>query len=126
MEKAHDLAHVEEALGGDKTVSSQNNNVDGDVLLVDRTGALQKLPIPSSDPNDPLNYKAWEKAAIIFNCCWFSIMSLALAGGLGAILVTFFQLYSPAHTINEIVWLTTFPSLFIGIGKIRRLRIWHF
>ena len=44
-------------------------------------------------------------------------MSLSLSGGLGAILSTFFSLYMPqGHTEAEIVYLLTFPSLFIGIG----------
>lgn len=44
-------------------------------------------------------------------------MSLSLSGGLGAILSTFFELYMPrGHTAEEIVYLLTFPSLFIGIG----------
>lgn len=89
----------------------------GDALLVTHDGLVQKLPIPSTDPSDPLNYSKWEKLGITVSCCWFSIMSLALAGGLGAILVTFFKLYGPeGRSTNEVVWLSTFPSLFIGIG----------
>jgi hypothetical protein len=46
-----------------------------------------------------------------------AIMSLSLSGGLGAILSTFFGLYMPqGHTTEEIVYLLTFPALFIGIG----------
>lgn len=90
----------------------------GDALLVTHDGLVQKLPIPSTDPNDPLNYSKWEKLGIAVSCCWFSIMSLALAGGLGAILVTFIRLYTPTgRSVNEVVWLTTFPSLFIEIGE---------
>jgi len=89
----------------------------GDALLITHDGKVQNLPIPSTDPNDPLNYTKFEKLGVIVSCCWFSIMSLALAGGLGAILVTFFKLYGPqGFSTNEVVWLTTFPSLFIGVG----------
>lgn len=108
---------VERSLPGEKLSAVADATPTGDALLVTSDGAIQKLPIPSSDPNDPLNYTSWEKAGIIFSCCWFSIMSLALAGGLGAILVTFIVMYSAAgHSVNEVVWLTTFPSLFIGVG----------
>ncbi|KXJ91870.1 hypothetical protein Micbo1qcDRAFT_174888 [Microdochium bolleyi] len=31
------------------------------------------LPVPLTDPNDPLNFKTWEKAATIFCCCLFSL-----------------------------------------------------
>lgn len=49
-------------------------------------------------------------------------MSLSLSGGLGAILSTFFGLYMPqGHTAEQIVYLLTFPSLFIGIGMNSKL-----
>jgi MFS family permease len=45
-------------------------------------------------------------------------MSLSLSGGLGAILNLFFESYIPqGHTAEEVVYLLTFPSLFIGIGE---------
>lgn len=42
-----------------------------DPVLVDETGRIQRLPVPSDDPNDPLNFAVWEKTAIIVCCCWF-------------------------------------------------------
>ena len=48
-----------------------HEHIEGNALLVDEAGNVRRLPIPSSNPNDPLNYKAWEKAAIIACCCWF-------------------------------------------------------
>jgi hypothetical protein len=45
-------------------------------------------------------------------------MSLSVVGGLGAILGVFFQIYIPqGHTSTEVVWLGTFPSLFVGVGE---------
>ena len=44
-------------------------------------------------------------------------MSLSLSSGLGAILNIFFQMYIPRYTADEVVWLLTFPALFIGLGK---------
>lgn len=45
-------------------------------------------------------------------------MSLALVGGLGAILGVFLKIYLPqGHTVNEIVQLLTLPSLFVGLGN---------
>ncbi|OQD83145.1 hypothetical protein PENANT_c018G10539 [Penicillium antarcticum] len=91
--------------------------VNGEVL-VDERGEVQRLPVPSSDPNDPLNFTKWEKLGVIFSCCWFSIMSLSVVGGLGAILGVFFELYVPlGHSSAQVVWLATFPSLFVGIGN---------
>lgn len=40
-------------------------------ILVDNDGQVQRLPVPSKDPNDPLNYTRWEKIGIIVSCCWF-------------------------------------------------------
>jgi hypothetical protein len=44
-------------------------------------------------------------------------MSLTLVGGLGAILGVFFGIYIPeGKTTQQVVWLSTMPSLFVGIG----------
>ncbi|PYH91315.1 MFS general substrate transporter [Aspergillus ellipticus CBS 707.79] len=90
----------------------------GDALLVDAAGDIQRLPLPSQDPNDPLNFTVWEKTGVMVSCCWFSIMSLSIVGGLGAILTTFFEIYGAEGISNsQVVWLSTFPSLFVGIGN---------
>ncbi|KAL4912254.1 major facilitator superfamily domain-containing protein [Aspergillus aurantiobrunneus] len=101
-----------------ENVESGKPSIDHGHVLVDGDGQIQRLPVPSKDPNDPLNYTIWEKIGIIVSCCWFSAMSLSLVGGLGAILDVFFQMYmSEGHSTNEIVWLSTFPSLFVGVGN---------
>ncbi|KAI9925831.1 hypothetical protein MW887_005637 [Aspergillus wentii] len=89
-----------------------------DDVLVGTGGQIKRLPVPSNDPNDPLNFTYWEKMGIIVSCCWFSVMSLSVVGGLGAILEIFIKMYTPqGHSTNEVVWLSTFPSLFVGIGN---------
>ncbi|KAJ5730844.1 uncharacterized protein N7483_005352 [Penicillium malachiteum] len=89
-----------------------------DQVLVDAAGEIQWLPVPSDDPNDPLNFTVWEKTGVIVSCCWFSIMSLSVVGGLGAILSVFFELYGEEGVSStKVVWLSTFPSLFVGIGN---------
>lgn len=46
-------------------------------------------------------------------------MSLSVVGGLGAILGIFFELYGrQGVTSTQVVWLGTFPSLFVGVGKL--------
>ncbi|KAL4735874.1 major facilitator superfamily domain-containing protein [Aspergillus similis] len=87
-------------------------------VLVDSSGQIRHLPIPSQDPNDPLNFSSWEKLGIIVSCCWFSVMSLSVTGGLGSILGVFINLYAlEGVSEDRVAWLTTFPSLFIGIGN---------
>lgn len=55
---------VESSTGG------KSGAKDGD-LLVDASGDILRLPIPSADPNDPLNFTNWEKTGVILSCCWF-------------------------------------------------------
>ncbi|KAJ4322904.1 hypothetical protein N0V94_002167 [Neodidymelliopsis sp. IMI 364377] len=96
----------------------EDNHVKGNALLVQADGDVRKIPVPSKSPNDPLNFKTWEKAGIIFCCCWFSIMGLSMSGGLGAILNVFFELYMPlGYNAQDIVFLLTMPSLCIGLGN---------
>jgi len=42
----------------------------GDVLLISEEG-LRKIPVPTDDPDDPLNYGKWKKAGVVLTCCWF-------------------------------------------------------
>jgi hypothetical protein len=60
----------------EKTVIELAENVESgkpvaDHVLVNADGEVQQLPVPSKDPNDPLNYTKWEKIGIIVSCCWF-------------------------------------------------------
>jgi hypothetical protein len=53
-----------------------------DHVLVDETGEVQRLPVPSNDPNDPLNFSKWEKFGVVFSCCWFcGLFSIAMELG---------------------------------------------
>ncbi|KAK4044094.1 major facilitator superfamily domain-containing protein [Parachaetomium inaequale] len=95
-----------------------HGHIEGNALLVSKDGEIRKIPVPSSDPNDPLNFRPWEKYAVIFCCCWFSIMGLSMAAGLGAILNVFFELYGPqGYSSEQVVFLITLPTLCIGLGN---------
>ena len=48
----------------------------GNALLVSRDGEVRRLPIPSSNPNDPLNFTKWEKFGVILSCCWFCMLQV--------------------------------------------------
>ncbi|KAJ0150494.1 Uncharacterized protein HZ326_7016 [Fusarium oxysporum f. sp. albedinis] len=107
--------HTEEP---DKRSNAPPGHAEGNALLVDAHGNIRRLPVPSNNPNDPLNWKPWQKWAVIGTCCWFSVMGLALAGGLGAILSVFFQLYGPqGYGPSDVAFLLTLPSLCIGLGN---------
>ncbi|KAL1583958.1 hypothetical protein WHR41_07439 [Cladosporium halotolerans] len=115
-EKLHDIdvEHLEAAY--DKP-SSAPAPTDGDVKLVDADGNVRRIPVPSSDPNDPLNMNKWRKAGIVVTCCWFSIFSLVLVGGAGPILEFWMQEYTPqGMSTQDVVNLTTYPSLVMALG----------
>ncbi|KAM0346428.1 hypothetical protein ACHAPU_005492 [Fusarium lateritium] len=109
--------HIENKVNGHRPEHS-NVHVEGNALLVDRHGEIRKIPVPSSDPNDPLNFRPWEKWGLVFCCCWFSVMGLSVASGLGTILNVFFEMYIPqGFNSDQVVLLITLPTLFIGLGN---------
>jgi hypothetical protein len=81
-------------------------------------GNTRRIPIPTGDPNDPLNFGKVQKLGILVSCCWFSIFSLFLVGGLGPIIPVFMDLYIPqGKTGEQIVSLSTYPSVAMAAGK---------
>lgn len=90
----------------------------GDLTLLDDHGNTRRLPIPTTDPNDPLNFNKWQKLGILVSCCWFSIFSLVLVGGVGPIIPTFMEMYLPqGKTPEQIVSLSTYPSVTMAAGQ---------
>ena len=43
----------------------------GNVVLMNSMGEIRRVPIPSSSPNDPLNFSKYRKLGILVCCCWF-------------------------------------------------------
>ena len=102
----------------EKGFADKEQPSNGDLQLINTIGEVRRIPIPSSDPNDPLNYSKWRKLGILICCCWFSIFSLVLVGGLGPILGVFIGLYAPTgKSVQQVVNLTTYPSLVMAFGK---------
>ncbi|GAC94368.1 transporter [Pseudozyma hubeiensis SY62] len=121
-EKKSDLVHTNTANfdsdGLAKLPSSSSAEIVAtNVQLVDDNGETQRWPIPSSSPRDPLNYNKWRKLGIVISCCWFSIFSLALIGGLGPIMSTFYGLYHEQGP-EKVTWLSTLPSVMVGLGNL--------
>ncbi|KAK4050237.1 hypothetical protein OIV83_003558 [Microbotryomycetes sp. JL201] len=101
-------------------VLSTSKHVDGDVQLLDANNNKQLVPVPSSSPRDPLNFSFQRKLWITVACCWFSIMSLALIGNAGPLIPYWIREYHPPPanvSITSIINLTTWPSLFTGVGN---------
>jgi hypothetical protein len=117
------LAQRVEHLENGKFETSQRA---GDLNLLDDYGNTRRIPIPTSDPNDPLNFSKWRKLGILVSCCWFSIFSLVLVGGVGPIIPTFMEMYLPqGKTPEQIVSLSTYPSVTMAAGKLPPLRQNH-
>ncbi|KAH7347276.1 major facilitator superfamily domain-containing protein [Plectosphaerella cucumerina] len=110
--------HIDSLKAHPESGQQDGSHVEGNALLVNMAGEVRKIPVPSADPNDPLNFRRWEKYAVVFCCCWFSIMGLSMASGLGAILHVFFEMYIPqGYTPEDVVFLITMPTLCIGLGN---------
>ncbi|KAK4049899.1 hypothetical protein OIO90_005288 [Microbotryomycetes sp. JL221] len=97
-------------------------HIDGNIQLFDASGEgkARRVPIPSESPRDPLNWSSQRKLGVIIACCWFSIMSLALVGNAGPLIPYWIQAYHPPPanvSITAIINLTTWPSLFTGVGN---------
>lgn len=50
----------------------------GSVYLVDSDGSILKLPIPSDDPKDPLQWGRWKRAGALFCIIFFQVLSLSI------------------------------------------------
>lgn len=64
----------------------EHKHVDGNIQLLDPNNRVQRVPIPSGSPRDPLNWSKSRKCLVIVSCCWFSVMSLALVGNAGPLI----------------------------------------
>lgn len=66
-----DVTYHEDAMESKQMEGAEGAHSVGDALLMTSQGAIRRLPIPSNDPNDPLNFSKWEKSLVILACCWF-------------------------------------------------------
>lgn len=123
-----DATQVEHGSGSHKPIK-----IDGDVVLVSES-AVQRIPVASADPNDPLNFTKWRKFGILTTTCWFcmsaravnnsfpdtdsglAIFSLLSLSGLGSFFNTLFHLYGADHKPEEIVGLSTYPTMLMAVG----------
>jgi hypothetical protein len=48
------------------------------VLLYDEDGRPQNIPVPSSDPNDPLNFSIWRQRFILTVVCIYAIAGFGI------------------------------------------------
>ncbi|KAK4234766.1 hypothetical protein C8A03DRAFT_46971 [Achaetomium macrosporum] len=73
-------------------------------------------PVPSLDPNDPLQWPRWKKHMIMFCCCAFSFLGIsALLGP-----ATYIGLWAVEFGVdqNTAAGLVNYPNLVFGFGSI--------
>lgn len=56
----------------------ESYNLSGSIFLVTSSGTTLDLPVPSTSPADPLNWRRWKIAGAITAIAWFSIVSLTV------------------------------------------------
>ncbi|KAH7027172.1 major facilitator superfamily domain-containing protein [Microdochium trichocladiopsis] len=111
-----------EAKAAVKTVTPDHvEDHEGGVLLYDEEGHARRLPVPSSSPNDPLNFGPWRQRLILVAVCVYGITSF------GVIQVTplFFSKLIPLYKAqsrgqfpaSQIIELASYPSLCMGLGN---------
>jgi hypothetical protein len=77
MTEKQSTTHIEsEAIKEGPVTAVNKGHAAGNALLIASNGTIRKLPIPTSDPNDPLLFTKWQKLGIIVSCCWFCKKSL--------------------------------------------------
>lgn len=71
--------NVEDVEDAKRGYAETPSHVEGNAFLIGPDGTVRKLPVPSSDPNDPLNFSGRRKFGIVVACCWFCKCSLSLS-----------------------------------------------
>ncbi|KAL1961573.1 hypothetical protein VTN77DRAFT_1425 [Rasamsonia byssochlamydoides] len=95
--------------------------VQGTVQLIDTRGQTRRIPVPSNDPNDPLNFPNWRRYPIFISLCLYG----ACAFGVVQSASLFFPQMIPDYmqqtrgTFNpaNISYLANYPSLCMGVGN---------
>ena len=75
LQKSNNMATKEDVKASAEQLEfSEENKTEtaGEILLVSGPDdAVRLIPVPTSDPNDPLNFSKWRKAGVTITCCWF-------------------------------------------------------
>ncbi len=103
-----------------KCTSHAHEDIPGTVNLQAREGeethyGQALYPVPSADPNDPLQWPKWKKHAIMFICCAYSFLGIsALLGP-----ATYIGPWSAEFGVdpNTAAGLVNYPNLVFGFGN---------
>ncbi|KAF4333519.1 mfs general substrate transporter [Fusarium beomiforme] len=91
------------------------------VLLYEEDGQARKLPIPSSDPNDPLNFGIWRQRLIIAAVCMYGITGFGVIQSTSLFFGKLIAEYKMQTHLEfdpvRITDLASYPSLCMGLGN---------
>ncbi|KAH7129130.1 major facilitator superfamily domain-containing protein [Dactylonectria macrodidyma] len=94
---------------------------DANVLLYGEDGQLRKLPIPSSDPNDPLNFSIWRHRLIVAAVCIYGVAGFGVIQNtplfFGSLIAEYMAESRGTFDPSRIVDLASYPSLCMGLGN---------
>ncbi|KAF4246853.1 hypothetical protein CNMCM8980_008014 [Aspergillus fumigatiaffinis] len=103
-----------------KAVTIEDTQTQGPVLYTE-DGAVRRLPVPSSDPNDPLNFSPRRHRLVLTVLCVYgitgfgSVQSTALF--FGKLVPEYVQKTHGAFKPSRIADLASYPTLCMGLGN---------
>ncbi|KAM5353720.1 hypothetical protein ACJ41O_000370 [Fusarium nematophilum] len=104
-----------------KAITVEDAEARGGVLLYDQDGHARKLPVPSSDPNDPLNFGVWRQRLIIGAVCVYGIAGFGVIQTtplfFGNLIAEYKMQTQGEFNPEHIVHLASYPSLCMGMGN---------
>ncbi|KAF4459432.1 mfs general substrate transporter [Fusarium albosuccineum] len=109
-----------EAVGKAVTIEDAEAQ-SGGVLLYEEDGHARKLPVPSSDPNDPLNFGVWRQRLILTAVCVYGITGFGVMQStplfFGKLIGEYKMQTHGAFDPERITDLASYPSLCMGMGN---------
>lgn len=116
MEHNENIKAVAENVEYADEKQTQTQVASGEVLLVSEE-QIRFLPIPTSNPNDPLIFTKWRKLGITITCCWFSVFSLLSVSGMGSFMASMYGMYIPQGiSSTRVTALSTYSSMVMAFG----------
>ncbi|KAF5692277.1 major facilitator superfamily transporter SIT family siderophore-iron:H+ symporter [Fusarium circinatum] len=91
------------------------------VLLYDDDGNVRNLPVPSCDPNDPLNFGIWRQRLILLAVCMYGIAGFGVIQStplfFGNPIAEYMKETRGTFHPDRIADLASYPSLCMGLGN---------
>ncbi|KAH8810680.1 major facilitator superfamily domain-containing protein [Xylogone sp. PMI_703] len=104
-----------------KLAAGQTEHIEGTVRLFDADGGIRKIPIPSQDPTDPLNWSLFKRCVVLTSLCMFGTAGFGVIQStplfFGEIIAEYERETRGAFAVSKIGQLASYPSLCMGLGN---------